>query len=396
MEILICCFWEASCHSEIGVCHWISFGISIHLIFRSSYPSNFSYLTNWLVSTLTHFIGAIKSMWCCKPSVFFIIISFLFVSNYHWLCWKLRFLVLRVVFDRAVFSMQVSKVFVVFRVLVVMEWIKTLVCLNWHMVQPCWLFLLLSEILKLLEIIWGHVFNHAVVDFCGCLVSILRFGHKVQRLQICDLLWIECNLFPILVNNSKFILLSNGINNSRRIVNNFVLMPANTAVFSARYWPLRKCAPCTGVILQILFCELEAGQAFRLLDIAKYINELFLVCIIIFAFQTPQIFISARPILLEICLVVYQRIWFEAVRAQKRLVVVVSIQTFQVVGFQPRTSIFWVENQSCCTFRFWLAILVQIVSGAFCLSRLGANLTGGIVNLFQNIEFCLIPRQVFL
>ena len=188
-------------------------------------------------------------MWCSKTSVFLIIISFLLVSYYNWFCWKLRFLILRVIFNRAVFPMQVAEVFVVFGVLVVVERIQALVCLDWHLVEPSWLLLLLAEILELLKVIWTHVFNHAIIDFGRCLISILIFSNKVQRLQICDLLRIERYLLPIFVNNSQLIFFSNGVDNSRGIVNHSVLTATNTAVFGARNRPLWKCASGACIIL---------------------------------------------------------------------------------------------------------------------------------------------------
>ena len=136
MKILICSFWETACYCLICVCHRIQFRVPVHLILGSPDTGKLTHIRTLHSRLTTHLVDAAKSVRGCQSCVFFKIICFLFISDDHRLRRKLWFLILRVIFNRPVLSVQVAQIFVVLRVLVVVERIQALVGLDGHVVQP--------------------------------------------------------------------------------------------------------------------------------------------------------------------------------------------------------------------------------------------------------------------
>lgn len=120
MEVLIRGQWEPTANCVSSVAHWIIFYVSVPQIIIDS--------NTWLIScfsseTLSH--GVLKSFGAIE-------VSSIDVGMNNWFSLELRFLILRIVLNRSIFFMKITKVFIVFRVLVIVTWIKTFVCMNWN------------------------------------------------------------------------------------------------------------------------------------------------------------------------------------------------------------------------------------------------------------------------
>jgi len=139
VEVLVCSKWESTTNRIPGVGQWIIFYVSVSEIIVDS--------DAWLISMICTFSGELISMICSfsgetfshrvLKSFGFIKISSIIIRVDHGSSLKLRFLILRIVLNRSVLFMKVTKVFIIFRILVIMTRIKSFVCMNRNSIKSC-------------------------------------------------------------------------------------------------------------------------------------------------------------------------------------------------------------------------------------------------------------------
>lgn len=135
----------------------------------------------------------------------------------------------------------------------IMMWIKPLVGCDRHLVEPSWFIFIFPQVLKLLQIIWIHVFNHSIINFLRLWFSIFGFGNEIEWLQILNLLCIKYNPSSIPIYNSHFIFFLNWIITSC-IIND----PLFTSKSAWSIWFLWKTASLACIVFQVLFGHLKS------------------------------------------------------------------------------------------------------------------------------------------
>ena len=125
VEVLIGCKWESTTNCISGIGHWIIFYVCVSKIIINS---NTWFILCFTNKALSHGI---------LHSLSFIKISSLFIRMNNRSSLKLRFLILRIVLNCSVFFVKVTKVFVIFWVLVIVIWIESFVSMNRNSMKSC-------------------------------------------------------------------------------------------------------------------------------------------------------------------------------------------------------------------------------------------------------------------